>query len=248
MNFSYKVWIVLTFIFCLADFIHGSIGFGFPMVATPLLALFTDIQTAIVLTFIPTLLVNLISIVSEGNILLAARRNLSLALFAMLGSAVGTQIMLSVNSDIFKGLLGIVIIIYLLVEKTKLKLSWIRLYPRLSKLTFGISAGMVGGLTNVMAPVLIIYSLESKHSKSEIVQASNLCFLFGKIIQILLFTLNNKFTLNELSTSTVMLIVSSIGLYVGISLKKNINERVYRKIIRALLFTLAAVLLIQVSV
>jgi uncharacterized membrane protein YfcA len=248
MNFSYEALIFVTFIFCLAAFLHGSIGFGFPMVATPLLALFTDIQTAIVLTFIPTLLVNLISIVSEGNILIAARRHLSLALFAMLGSAVGTQIMLSVNSDIFKGLLGIVIIIYLLVEKTKLKLSWIWLYPRLSKLTFGISAGMVGGLTNVMAPVLIIYSLESKHSKSEIVQASNLCFLFGKIIQILLFTLNNKFTLNELSTSTVMLIVSSIGLYVGISLKKNINERVYRKIIRALLFTLAAVLLIQVSV
>jgi len=248
MNFSYEAWIFITFIFCLAAFIHGSIGFGFPMVATPLLALFTDIQTAIVLTFIPTLLVNLISIVSEGNILLAARRNLSLALFAMLGSAVGTQIMLSVNSDIFKGLLGFVIIIYLLVEKTKLKLSWIRLYPRLSKLTFGVSAGLVGGLTNVMAPVLIIYSLESKHSKIEIVQASNLCFLFGKIIQIFLFTLNDKFTLNELSTSAVMLIVSSIGLYVGIILKKKINEVVYRKIIRALLFTLAAVLIIQVSV
>jgi uncharacterized membrane protein YfcA len=248
MNFSYEAWIFITFIFCLAAFIHGSIGFGFPMVATPLLALFTDIQTAIVLTFIPTLLVNLISIVSEGNILLAARRNLSLALFAMLGSAVGTQIMLSVNSDIFKGLLGFVIIIYLLVEKTKLKLSWIRLYPRLSKLTFGVSAGLVGGLTNVMAPVLIIYSLESKHSKIEIVQASNLCFLFGKIIQIFLFTLNDKFTLNELSTSAVMLIVSSIGLYVGIALKKKINEVVYRKIIRALLFTLAAILIIQVSV
>jgi uncharacterized membrane protein YfcA len=222
MNFSYEAWIFITFIFCLAAFIHGSIGFGFPMVATPLLALFTDIQTA--------------------------RRHLSLALFAMLGSAVGTQIMLSVNSDIFKGLLGIVIIIYLLVEKTKLKLSWIRLYPRLSKLTFGVSAGLVGGLTNVMAPVLIIYSLESKHSKIEIVQASNLCFLFGKIIQIFLFTLNDKFTLNELSTSAVMLIVSSIGLYVGIVLKKKINEGGYRKIIRALLFTLSAVLLIQVSV
>ena len=103
-------------------------------------------------------------------------------------------------------------------------------------------------MTNVMGPVIIIYSLELKHSKSEIVQASNLCFLFEKIIQIFLFTLNDKFTVNDISTSTVMLIVSSIGLYVGISLKKNINERVYRKIIRALLFTLAAVLLIQVSV
>ena len=248
MDFSFETFILFSFIFILAAFIHGSVGFGFPMVATPLLALFTDIQTAIVLTLIPTLLVNVLSIISEGDIFLAARRYLSLALYAMLGSAAGTQILLSVNSDIFKGLLGIVIIIYLLVEKTKLKLSWIRLYPRLSKLTFGVSAGLVGGLTNVMAPVLIIYSLESKHSKIEIVQASNLCFLFGKIIQIFLFTLNDKFTLNELSTSAVMLIVSSIGLYVGIVLKKKINEGGYRKIIRALLFTLSAVLLIQVSV
>ena len=177
----------------------------------------------------PTLLLNLISIVSEGNILLAARRHFSLALFTMLGSAVGTQIMLSVNSDIFKGFLRIVIIIYLLVEKTNLKLSWIRLYPKLSKLTFGVSAGLLGGMTNVMGPVLIIYSLESKHSKSEIVQASNLCFLYAKIIHICFFTFNDKFTLNELSTSTIMFVVSSIGLYIGIELKKRINEKVYQK-------------------
>ena len=113
---------------------------------------------------------------------------------------------------------------------------------------FGVSAGLLGGFTNVMAPVLIIYSLESKHSKSEIVQAANLCFLFGKIIQILLFTLNDEFTLNELSISSVMLIVSSIGLYVGITLKKKINERLYQNIIKIFLFILAAVLLIQVSV
>jgi uncharacterized transporter YbjL len=98
------------------------------------------------------------------------------------------------------------------------------------------------------APVLIKYSLESKYSKRVIVQASNLCFLYGKIIQIYFFTLNDKFSLNELSTSTIMLFVSSIGLYVGIALKKKINEKVYQKIIRALLFTLATVLLIQVSV
>ena len=177
MNFSYEALIFFTFFFFLAAFIHGSIGFGFPMVATPLLALFTDLQTAIVLTFIPTLLVNLISLISEGDVILAARRHLSLALYALLGSAAGTQILLSVNSTYFKGLLGIVILIYLLFEKTKLELSWIRVYPRLSKLIFGVSAGVVGGLTNVMGPVLIIYSLESKHSKSEIVQAANLCFL-----------------------------------------------------------------------
>ena len=41
----------------------------------------------------------------KENILVAARRHFPLALFAMLGSAVGTQILLNVNSEIFKGLL-----------------------------------------------------------------------------------------------------------------------------------------------
>ncbi len=77
-----------AFIFFFAAFIHGSIGFGFPMVATPLLALVTDIQTAIILTLIPTLLVNFVSITSEGHILYAFRRYLSLALLAMAGSAI----------------------------------------------------------------------------------------------------------------------------------------------------------------
>ena len=89
---------------------------------------------------------------------------------------------------------------------------------------------------------------------SQNIQRVKLCrlriyvFLFGKIIQIFLFTLNDKFTLNEISTSTAMLIVSSIALYVGIALKKKINEKVDQKIIKELLFTLATVLIIQVSV
>ena len=44
--------IEVLFVFALISFaaamVHGSIGFGFPMVATPLLALITDIHTAIV--------------------------------------------------------------------------------------------------------------------------------------------------------------------------------------------------------
>ena len=248
MDFSFEALIFIAVVFLLAAFIHGSIGFGFPMVTTPLLALSTDIQTAIVLTLIPTLLVNIISIISERNILVAVRRHFLLALLAMLGSAVGTQILLTVNSDIFKVLLGVVIIIYLLAGKIKLKLSWIREHPKFSKFTFGLSAGIIGGLTNVMAPVLIIYSLESKYSKSDTVQASNLCFLLGKIIQIVLFIINGKFSLNEFSTSSAMFIVTSIALYGGIAVRNKIKGKAYQKILRFLLILLAIILLIQVSI
>jgi len=247
MEFSYEVLIIAVFIFFFAALIHGSIGFGFPMIATPLFALVTDIQTAIILTLIPNLLVNLVSIVSEGNILHAFRSYLSLALLAMTGSAIGTLILISTNSQVFEVLLAIAIIVYLLAEKINLNLSWIHHYPRSSKFIFGITAGILGGLTNVMAPILIIYSLESKHSKSQIIQASNFCFLLGKTIQLVLFSMHGKFNLNELSTSSAMLIVVSLALYLGIRLRKKININIYKKVLRAFLLILAVMLFVKVA-
>jgi len=62
-----------------------------------------------------------------------------------------------------------------------------------------------------MAPVLIIYTLESKFPKKEIIQASNICFLFGKIVQIALFAFASAFTVNELTLSIMTLISVLIG-------------------------------------
>lgn len=247
MEYSSEVLLATTCIFFLAATIHGSIGFGFPMVATPLIALLSDIQTAIILTLIPTLLVNLVSIASEGNIRYALRRHLALAFLAMIGSTIGTLILIFANSQIFEALLAIAIIIYLLSEKLNINLSWFHEYPRLSKFGFGISAGILGGLTNVMAPVLIIYSLVSKYTKSEIIQASNVCFMLGKIIQLILFSAHGKFNLSVLSTSSIMLIVVSGALYLGVNIKKKIDVIIYERILQVFLLILAMILLIKVA-
>jgi uncharacterized membrane protein YfcA len=248
MEFSTEVVLVAGIISFVAAFIHGSIGLGFPMVATPLLALFTDIQTAIILTIIPSLLTNLVSIRSEGNILSASHRYLSLAIFVMAGSAIGTQLLIFTNSEIFKALLAVTIIVYLFADKIKLNLSWVARNQILSRFIFGVSAGILGGLTNVMAPVLIIYTLESKHSKSDTIQALNFCFLFGKITQFILFSINGKFALEKITVSSVMLIAASVALYLGITIRKKIEPSAYRKILKLVLLILAVLLFVQVSI
>ena len=247
MEFSTEVFIVAGIISFFAAFIHGSIGLGFPMVATPLLALVTDIQTAIILTIIPSFLTNLVSIRSEGNIMSASHRYLSLALFVMAGSAIGTQVLIFTNSEIFKALLAVTIVVYLFADKINFNLTWVSGHQILSRFVFGVSAGILGGLTNVMAPILIIYTLESKHSKSDTIQALNFCFLFGKLTQFILFSINGKFTLDKLSVSSVMLIAASLALYIGIAIRKKIELSAYRKILRLVLLILAVLLLIQVS-
>ena len=51
----------------IAAFIHGMLGFGFPLVATPVLALFMDLRAAVLLTLVPTVSINLVSILGEKH-------------------------------------------------------------------------------------------------------------------------------------------------------------------------------------
>lgn len=209
------------------------------MVATPLLALVSDIQTAILLTLIPTFIVNLVTITSEGYVKQAVKNHLALALLAMVGAGMGTLILIFSTTAFFEVLLAVAIIVYLLADKIRLNLEWIRQHPRFSKLLFGISAGLLGGLTNVMAPVLIIYAMESGYGKRALIQASNMCFLSGKIIQLILFSYYSKFTSNELSVSMIMIIAVGIALAVGVQIRKRIHVEVYMKVLRGFLWILA---------
>lgn len=246
MPFGLEIIAVISCIFLFAALVHGSIGFGFPLLSTPLLALIMDIQSAIILTLIPNILINLISIGSEGNVWQAFRRYLPLALLAMLGSALGTYILILTNNELFKALLAAAIILYLFANKIRLNFNWIRRYPGLAKISFGLTAGLLGGLTNVMAPILIIYSLETRQSKGELIQLSNFCFMLGKSIQLLLFALYGKFTLSDLSQAPLMMVIVVLALYAGIHIRKKIHADAYIKVMQAFLAILAGVLLLQV--
>ncbi|AXX87618.1 sulfite exporter TauE/SafE family protein [Malaciobacter marinus] len=241
-------FIVASIVLIIAAFVHGSIGFGFALIPTPIIAIFTDIQTAILLTLIPTLVVNLVSFLSEGNILDGFKKHMPLALLTMLGSAIGTQLLIMSNSELFKLLLAFIILIYLFVNKVNMSISIFKTYPKSSFVIYSLFTGVVGGLTNVMGPLLMIYGIELKYSKAELIQAMNISFLFGKIIQIVVFLINGSFTSEHLSFSFMAIFIISFSLYLGIKLKKRMDTKVYLKVIRAVLFIISLILIAQVII
>lgn len=245
MELGTEFFIIFSFVLFFSALVQGSIGFGFPLISTPLLAMATDMKTAVLYVLIPTLLINIISIFSEGNFLQALKRFYPLAIMAMIGSAIGTQILIHSSSEFFKLLLALLILFYLFIQKFKFEMKWVNEKPTLSIIVFGFVAGIIGGLTNVMALVLIIYSLESKHTRKEVIQSSNLCFLFGKIVQIILFALHGSFTQELLNISFFSLIVVGIAVIVGIKIKNKIPQDNYNKIIKAFLFLMAVALIYQ---
>jgi len=114
--------LALAFILFWASLVHGSIGFGFGMISTALVALFTDIQTTILYMLIPTMLANIMSILSEGNFIDALKRFWLIILLMVLGSTLGTMVLIHINSEYFKLLLAFIILLYLLQSFIRIKL------------------------------------------------------------------------------------------------------------------------------
>lgn len=248
MSGTFELIVLASAIFFFAATVHGSIGFGFPMISTPLLALFTDVQTAILLTLIPNFLVNIVSITAEGNFFGAVRKYWLFASLVMLANGLGALLLVVFNAEVFKLLLALAIFLYLLGDSIKLDFSWIRGFPRASLVVFSVAAGLLGGLTNVMGPVLIIYFLELKRPKSDFIQATNLCFFLGKLSQLVVFTIAGKMTLTIAGSSTLLLAVVALALYLGSKIKKRIDNQLYTRLLRILLIVLAVMLVAQVMI
>jgi hypothetical protein len=108
-----------------AALVHGTIGIGFPLIATPLLALITDVRTAILLLVLPTVVVNM------ANILRGGRSNLSpavywpLAVYGMIGSLIGTRMLIVFSPDPFLPLMAAMLVIYLNAERLGAGFAWV---------------------------------------------------------------------------------------------------------------------------
>ncbi len=167
-------------IMLLAGLIHGTLGLGFPLVATPLLALFTDVRTAILITLLPTASVNVVSILKGGRWSESIGRFWPLAVFAVLGSIAGTRFLVVSDPAPFKLLLAALVLLYLFASQVKaFRMRWVSKHLKLSMVMFGLTAGLAAGTTNVMVPILIIYTLELGLERTAMVQVFNLCFLAG---------------------------------------------------------------------
>ncbi|AXH14644.1 sulfite exporter TauE/SafE family protein [Malaciobacter mytili] len=237
--------IALAVIVLWSSLVHGSIGFGFGMISTPLVALFTDIQTTITYMLIPTMVVNIVSILSEGKFFEALKKFWFIILLMVIGSALGTILLVYTNSEYFKLLLAFIIFVYLLQSVVNIKATFVSKYPKSSTYGLGLFGGVLSGLTNIVAPLMIMYTLELKYSKKDTIQLSNLCFLFTKIGQLTVFLYFGTFTLQAFEISIFSVLVVFLGMFLGIKIKKGIDAKFYAKILKILLFIIASTLVIQ---
>lgn len=241
------IWMALPVIL-VAGLVHGTFGVGFPMVATPLLALFTDVLTAMLITLLPTVAVN-ITLISQGGRerLKDIRQHLLIVPFALIGTVIGTLCLLWLDPRPFLLLLAGAILLYLNQDRLlKKDFSWVRRHTVFSYIIFGLTAGLMAGTVNVMLPVLIILFLELGIASASMIVLFNINFLTGKLTQSLLFLQQDLPGIEVFLLNTLWLVpVALFALYLGSQLRKRITEERYLKVLRGILWIIAGLLVVR---
>ncbi len=239
--FIYEALIVL-----LAGFIHGSIGFGFPMIATPLLATFMDLKKAVLYTLLPSIIVNGSSITRDNSLLDVWREYKLLIVSIVFGSLMGSSLLVYFYSDYYKLVLAFVVILYLGRGKFKISLAPYMEHHRLAvTIIMGLLSGIVGGIANFMIPVLIILILELNLEKKRSIGVMNLCFVTNKLIQVLIFGLNGSFNFSNLTFIIPLVLIAFGGFYIGSKIQDKIDEKLYKKVLHGALWVLSFYLIVS---
>lgn len=167
----------------IAAFVKGAVGFGFPLIATPLLALATDVRTAVAVLLIPNIVMDGVQVVRRPGLTATLRRHAPLLLAGVAGTVIGTHFLVVVSTRALLLVLGLTLLAF--VALSAARPAW-RLGPGLERPLapgVGLVAGTLGGLTNTPGVALAPYYYALGLPKAEFVRVLATTFLVFKLAQ-----------------------------------------------------------------
>jgi len=230
----------------IAGLLQGALGFGFPFVATPLIALMSDMRTAIILVLLPTLATICVALFTSGPLRATLARFWMMPLYMILGSAAGTWVFVSAPDAPYTLVMALLTLFYLSLDRLG-RTEWavVKRNERAFAPLSGLTAGVFEGTANVAAPPLIILYLSLSLTPTMLVQALNICFLAGKATQFTVLTFRGSVGMGEWLATLPLVAIGVAGSFVGVRIRNRIDAATFRLWVKRALFVIALVLLGQ---
>ena len=237
-------WIVAVTI--VSGVVQGALGLGFPTLATPLIAVVTDIRTAVIIVLLPCIAAVAANVVRSGHLRQALAEFWMMPLYMVAGAAVGTRLFIAFPEFPYALLLAVVIVVYLNLERIgRGESKLIRDHRRPFGAAFGLLAGLSEGTANVAAPPLVVYYLAAGVRPVIIVQALNICFLTGKTTQFATLATAGGVTATQWAITLPLAAVAAAGALYGIRIRSRIDAPTYKRWLRGALWGIALILVAQ---
>src|SRR4051794_37421487 len=218
-----------------AAFVKGAVAFGFPLVATPLLALAVGVKTAVAVSILPNIVMDSVQLVRRGQALATVRRMLSLILFSMVGMWLGTRLLVVLPARVATLVLGVFVLTFAGIS------AWGRAPPVPPRWEpwlsppVGLVAGVLGGLPNVPGTPMVLYFVALGLDKYDFVRAVAVTFIVVKVVQLAAVAWYGLLDAHLLAVSVAFSVVAVAGFAVGARLQDWLPARAFNRAVLAFL-------------
>ncbi len=223
-------------------FVKGVTGMAFPLLATPVVTLLTDIRTAIVVLLAPNILMDTVLIVRKRFPLEHLKRLSTMLVAGVAGVFVGTYLLVTIPVRVVNLILAAIVFIFvgqsLWARAVAMPARW---EPALSP-AVGFVAGVLNGVSNTLSPIMAIYLLSLQLAKFDFVKSIALVFFAFKVAQTAAVWGWNLFTPARLWLSAAATVFAFAGFGIGLRVQDRINQRTFNRVLLVLLTVIGFVL------
>ncbi len=229
----------------LASYVKGTTGLGFPLIATPMVALLLDIRTAIAILIIPNIVMDITQIFRGSLATAVFRRFTWFFLLTVVGVFLGTKVLVTLPIWVLDFTLGTVVLAFVLSNLFRFEL---RISPRFEGMlspVAGLVTGFIMGITNAGGPAIAIYLYGLQLPKTDFVKSIATIFMVNKLSQLAAVSTWNLFTPSTLRLSLMVTLFCLLGFYAGLKTQDRVNQQTFNRGLLALLSVIGVTLVVR---
>ena len=230
------------FIFFFSAALQGLTGFGFSILAIPLITLFISPKTAVPILLLYSMIINVV-------VLYSARKAINLKRIWILLSAgiitmpLGVHLLVIMNEDLLKIFIGSMILLFGILLLIGFRKQFKN--EKLAMLPVGMLSGLLGGSISISGPPIILFLSNQDVDKHTFRGNLAAYFFILNIFTIPVYYLNGLLTKEVWNYSLTFLPGLLIGVFVGSFFSHKIKDDHFKKLTLILLIVMGLLSIIS---
>ena len=224
--------------------VKGTLGFGMPMVALPIIAFIIPPTTAMILLCAPIFLTNFLQIKFRQGV--SSYRFLPMFLCLIIGLILGARLILEIDVKTITQIIAVSIIFAALVNCFGIKIKNInKNHENTITSLIGFGSGILGGLSTFYGPPMLAYLVAVDLPKEKFVRTVSTMYFIGSFPLYGSLIYYGFATKEDLIFSLILIIPAFIAQQVGTKIRDKFNQKQFRICILITLIILGFSLLVK---
>ena len=224
--------------------VKGTLGFGMPMVALPIIAFIIPPTTAMILLCAPIFLTNFLQIKFRQGV--SSYRFLPMFLSLIIGLIIGARLILEIDVNTITQIIAVSIIFAALVNCFGIKIKNInKNHENTITSLIGFGSGILGGLSTFYGPPMLAYLVAVDLPKEKFVRTVSTMYFIGSFPLYGSLIYYGFATKVDLILSLILIIPAFIAQQIGTKIRDKFNQKQFRICILITLIILGFSLLVK---